>query len=244
MSKYKNKIFSKISILSLTIIISIFVGSVLLFKTIQNEDNTNLLYQEVIDNKGSYNPNKLVLKNTTKEIAEDIAKRLNSKLRITSGGEFATITLKEDITIESIVSNPENKDILEYLSLDYRSSISQLEEEIEEIIDSDKLSELTAENDKIGISENHPEYLYEYADFIINNFKDIKIPENFKVALDTANGATYKIAEYVFKMLGINYGVINNNPNGININEKCGSTHLEDLKEYVVKNKFSLRNSI
>ena len=138
MSKYKNKIFSKISILSLTIIISIFVGSVLLFKTIQKEDNTNLLYQEVIDNKGSYNPNKLVLKNTTKEIAEDIAKRLNSKLRITSGGEFATITLQEDITIESIVSNPENKDILEYLSLDYRSSISQLEEEIEEIIPTSK----------------------------------------------------------------------------------------------------------
>lgn len=120
----------------------------------------------------------------------------------------------------------------------------EIEEEIEEIIDSDKLSELTAENDKIGVSENHPEYLYEYADFIINNFKDIKILENFKVALDTANGATYKIAEYIFKMLGINYEIINNNPDGININEKCGSTHLDGLKEYVVKNKLSLRNSI
>ena len=120
----------------------------------------------------------------------------------------------------------------------------EIEEEIEEIIDSGKLSELTAENDKIGVSENHPEYIYEYADFIINTFKDIKISKDFKVVLDTANGATYRIAEYIFKMLGINYEIINNNPDGININEKCGSTHLNGLKEYVVENKCSLRNSI
>ena len=120
----------------------------------------------------------------------------------------------------------------------------EIEEEIEGIIDSGKLSELTAENDKIGVSENSTEYIYEYADFIINTFKDIKITEDFKVALDTANGATYRIAEYIFKMLGINYEIINNNPDGININEKCGSTHLDGLKEYVVKNKFSLRSCI
>ena len=116
----------------------------------------------------------------------------------------------------------------------------ELEEEIEEIIDSGKIEELTAENEKIGVSEVHPEYLYEYADFIIDLFKDVQIPENFKIALDTANGATYKVAEYIFKRLGIECNIINNNPDGININKDCGSTHLEHLKQYVIENKLSL----
>ena len=116
----------------------------------------------------------------------------------------------------------------------------EIEEEIEEVIDSGRIEELTAENDKIGVSEIHPEYLYEYADFIIDLFKDIKIPEDFKIALDTANGATYKVAEYIFKMLGIKYQIINNNPDGININRDCGSTHLENLKKYVLENHLSL----
>lgn len=66
------------------------------------------------------------------------------------------------------------------------------------------------------------------------------IKEDFVVGLDVANGATYKVAENVFKKLGIKYKIINNNPNGININENCGSTHLEGLKKFVLENKLSL----
>lgn len=115
-----------------------------------------------------------------------------------------------------------------------------LEEEIEEIIDSDRINKLIAEHDKIGVSEMHPEFLYEYADFIINLFKDIKFPNDFKVAVDTANGATYKVAEYIFEKLGINYKILSNKPDGININKACGSTHLENLKNYVTTNNMSL----
>ena len=64
--------------------------------------------------------------------------------------------------------------------------------------------------------------------------------DDFVVGLDTANGATSEVAEKVFKTLGINYRIINNHPDGININENCGSTHLEGLKKYVVENKLSL----
>ena len=64
--------------------------------------------------------------------------------------------------------------------------------------------------------------------------------EDFIVGLDVANGATYKVAEEVFKKLGIKYKIINNNPDGININHNCGSTHLEGLKKFVVDNKLSL----
>lgn len=116
----------------------------------------------------------------------------------------------------------------------------EIEEEIEEVIDSEKLDELTAENEKIGVSKIHTEYIYEYAGFIRDLFKDIKVPEDFVVGLDTANGATYEVAKYIFEELGINYKIINNFPNGININKDCGSTHMEGLKEFVVNNKLSL----
>ena len=64
--------------------------------------------------------------------------------------------------------------------------------------------------------------------------------KDFVVGIDTANGATSVVAEKVFKALGINYKIINNKPDGININENCGSTHLEGLKKFVVENKLSL----
>lgn len=64
--------------------------------------------------------------------------------------------------------------------------------------------------------------------------------DDFVVGLDVANGATYKVAEQVFKKLGIKYKIINNKPNGININDNCGSTHLEGLKKFVLENNLSL----
>ena len=119
----------------------------------------------------------------------------------------------------------------------------EIEEEIEEIIESGNFDELTAKNENIGVSENTPEYIEKYKEFIVNIFKDSiakNIKEDFTVGIDTANGATYKIAEKIFKELGINYKIINNTPDGININEKCGSTHLEQIKEYVKNNNLSL----
>ena len=119
----------------------------------------------------------------------------------------------------------------------------ELEEEIEEIMDSGKLDELSAVEEKIGVSEVRTDLLDEYVYFFRKNFDDniekYNTPD-FKVVIDTANGATYKVADKVFKTLGINHVIINNTPDGININQNCGSTHLEMLKEYVVKNKMSL----
>ena len=118
-----------------------------------------------------------------------------------------------------------------------------LEEEIEEVMESGKLEELTAENEKIGVSEYCLDLVDEYVYFFRKNFDDIieKLNrEDFIVGIDTANGATYNVAERVFKALGIKYKIINNKPDGININENCGSTHIEGLKKYVLDNKLSL----
>ena len=118
-----------------------------------------------------------------------------------------------------------------------------LEEEIEEIMDSGKLDELTAVNDKIGVSEYALELEDEYVYFFRKIFDDIIEKynrEDFVVGIDTANGATYKVAEKVFTALGINHIIINNTPNGININDNCGSTHLGNIKQFVKENHLSL----
>ena len=119
----------------------------------------------------------------------------------------------------------------------------ELEEEIEEVMESGKLEELTAENEKIGVSEYCLDLIDEYVYFFRKNFDDEiekNLNDNFIVGIDTANGATSVVAEKVFKTLGIKYKIINNNPDGININDNCGSTHLEGLKKFVVENKLSL----
>ena len=118
-----------------------------------------------------------------------------------------------------------------------------LEEEIEEVMDSGKLDELTAINDKIGVAENREDLLEEYVYFFRKNFEEELEnldKENFVVALDTANGATYQIADKVFTKLGIKHYIINNEPNGININDNCGSTHMQGLQKFVVENKCNL----
>ena len=116
----------------------------------------------------------------------------------------------------------------------------EIEEEIEEIMDSEKLSSLTAVGDKIGVSEIHTEYIDEYVNLFKEIFKDEFKNKKIKVGIDTANGATYKVAEKVFSELGIDYKIINNNPNGININDNCGSTHLEAISNFVKENKLDL----
>ena len=119
----------------------------------------------------------------------------------------------------------------------------ELEEEIEEVMDSGKIDELTAVNDKIGVSEIRTDLLEEYIYFFRKNFEEELERLNrddFVVAVDTANGATSVVADKVFTVLGIKHHILNDSPNGININEGCGSTHLEMLKQYVIDKKCNL----
>lgn len=119
----------------------------------------------------------------------------------------------------------------------------EIEEQIEEMMDSDKLNDFTAVNDKIGIAEVRTDLLDEYVYFFRKNFEEEfenYDRGNFVVAIDTANGATSVVAEKVFTALGIRHYIMNNTPNGVNINENCGSTHLDMLKKYVVENKCNL----
>lgn len=60
--------------------------------------------------------------------------------------------------------------------------------------------------------------------------------KNFKVGLDLANGSASAIAKSVFDALGAKTYVINNDPDGLNINTNCGSTHIEVLQQFVRDN--------
>ncbi len=162
----------------------------------------------------------------------------------TPGVAYLTRKLQADASV--VISASHNT--FEFNGIKYFSNKGtkipdEIEEEIEEVMDSGKLDELSAVSEKIGVSEVRTDLLDEYVYFFRKNFDDniekLNRPD-FKVVIDTANGATYKVADKVFKTLGINHVIINNNPNGVNINNGCGSTHLEMLKEYVVKNKMSL----
>ncbi len=119
----------------------------------------------------------------------------------------------------------------------------ELEEEIEEIMDSGKLDNFSAVNEKIGVSEIRTDLLDEYVYFFRKNFEEALEnldKSDFVIAIDTANGATSVVAEKVFTALGIKHYILNNTPNGVNINDNCGSTHLDFLKKYVVENNCNL----
>ena len=118
-----------------------------------------------------------------------------------------------------------------------------LEEEIEEIMDSGRLDDFTAINEKIGISEYCFDLVEEYIYFFRKYFDEViekNVTKDFMVGIDTANGATSVVAEKVFKSLGIPYKIINHEPDGININQNCGSTHLEGIKKFVLEHQLSL----
>ena len=114
----------------------------------------------------------------------------------------------------------------------------ELEDEIQRVMESNFEGVPSPTGNKLGRSHIEVGALNEYKDYAISTIPvDLK---GLKVALDCANGACYKAAVSAFRELGAEVYVINDNPDGTNINENCGSTHPEELQEYVVKKKCDL----
>jgi len=103
---------------------------------------------------------------------------------------------------------------------------------VEDYID-DKLEIPVAQRWDIGRTVDYVAGRNRYIGYLISmskySFKDIK------VGLDVANGAAWQIAKGVFDALGAKTYVINDNPDGYNINTDCGSTHIEHLQKFVVE---------
>ena len=104
-------------------------------------------------------------------------------------------------------------------------------EEIEDYLDG-KTGEIPlAKRDKIGRTVDYSAGRNRYIGYLISlamhSFK------GRKVALDCANGSASSVAKAVFDALGADTHVLSNTPNGYNINDHCGSTHIEALQAYV-----------
>lgn len=114
-----------------------------------------------------------------------------------------------------------------------------IEDEIEDIIirDIDVNSHITG--DMLGrCLDADDDAAGRYADFLKSTV-DVDI-RGIELVLDCANGAAYSVARRVYEELGADITVIGDQPNGININDNCGSTHPERLQEEVIRREAML----
>ena len=106
-----------------------------------------------------------------------------------------------------------------------------VEDEIEAYIRAEKKMNDLPTHGKVGyVSANH-NAVEDYVNFACSTIDcDLR---GMKIAIDCANGASYQTAFKALNKLGANVEAIHNTPDGVNINAKCGSTHMESLQSYV-----------
>ena len=118
----------------------------------------------------------------------------------------------------------------------------EIEEKIENIIDNENLLNSYKSESGIGRAWRSDNYIYQqrYIEFIKQTFPKNLSLNGLKVVIDCANGASYKIAPTVLWELGAEVVKIGCEPNGININDACGSTKPQLLQQTVLKEKADL----
>ena len=154
----------------------------------------------------------------------------------TPGIAFITQSMRADAGIVISAShNPYHDNGLKIFNADGFKLTDAQENDIEDMILGDKLNALLPKAKAMGkalrINDIHGRYIV----FLKNSFPRDLSMEGMKIVLDTSNGATYRIAPDAFLELGAEVEVIHNTPNGININDGCGSQHTQDLKNTVIK---------
>lgn len=107
-------------------------------------------------------------------------------------------------------------------------------EKIESYLDGEMGEIPFAKRDAIGRTVDYAAGRNRYIGYLIS--LATRAFKNMRVGLDCANGSASAIAKNVFDALGAETHVINNTPDGLNINTNCGSTHIGGLQKYVVEN--------
>ncbi len=159
----------------------------------------------------------------------------------TPGVAFITPSMRADAGIVISAShNPFQDNGLKIFDADGFKLTSDQENVIEELIFGSTLEHLLPTGKNIGkairITDIHGRYIV----FLKNSFPRDLSMEGMKIVMDTANGATYRVAPDAFTELGADVTVIHNTPNGVNINDACGSQHTKDLKKAVVESGASI----
>lgn len=112
------------------------------------------------------------------------------------------------------------------------------EMEIEEIVLDHVLPYDLKWNDELGVIRSGETLVEQYIDHIVSTVEgDLS---GIRVAADCANGSASATAAKIFAKLGADVTILNDKPNGVNINDNCGSTHIDVLGKYVRENGFDL----
>ena len=112
--------------------------------------------------------------------------------------------------------------------------------ELEKRIETKLTQEMVAvESINLGKASRMNDAQGRYIEFCKSSFTDLDL-NGLSILLDCANGATYSVAPKVFSELGAKVETIGSSPDGININQNCGSTNPDFLKEEIIKGSYDL----
>lgn len=150
---------------------------------------------------------------------------------------IAYLTKTHMATLGVVISashNPYMDNGIKFFSSTGHKLPDETEDAIEQIMKNDSLagSKERLVNERIGTIDVNKRLATDYVQHVVKSLDcDLR---GLKVVLDCANGAGYEVAPMILKLLGAEVIVLFNEPNGININDNCGSTHLENLKKAVI----------
>jgi phosphoglucosamine mutase len=128
--------------------------------------------------------------------------------------------------------NPYDDNGVKFFSNDGTKLPDAVEEEIEAWLEKDFK---TVSSDQLGKVERAKDAAGRYIEFCKRALPTDVSLKNLRIVVDCANGATYHVAPDVFRELGAEVIAIANTPDGININEECGATHVDELQDAVLR---------
>jgi phosphoglucosamine mutase len=156
----------------------------------------------------------------------------------TPGVAFITRAYRADAGIVISAShNPYYDNGIKFFSAEGLKLPDEWEMEMESIISKGDFNDCLPADDDIGKNTKVSDADGRYIEFIKATFPKRQSLKGLKVVLDCANGAAYKVAPLVFRELDANVFVYGNTPNGLNINDKCGSLYPEVIQKAVIDHR-------
>lgn len=145
----------------------------------------------------------------------------------TPGVAYLTRALRADAGIVISAShNPHHDNGFKFFGADGYKLSDAIELQIEKLLDSEPQ---TVEASRLGSARRIDDANGRYIEFCKSTFPAQRNLNGMRLVLDCAQGAAYRVAPAVFEELGAEVAVIGNTPDGLNINQDCGSTHLQAL---------------
>jgi phosphoglucosamine mutase len=155
----------------------------------------------------------------------------------TPGVAYITRSLRADAGIVLSASHNSYEDNgIKFFRHDGYKLDDQIEEKIERLVFSGEVDSIRPTAGKIGRAARIDDALGRYVEFAKASFPRRMSLEEMCVAVDVANGAAYKSTPCILRELGADVAVTHNEPNGMNINDGCGSTHPEEIQRIVKQN--------